>query len=267
MNFLRNRLNQFKSTVAISATITPFSFYRDLLGFPIDKTQYKRFASPFPPQNRAIFIEASIDTRYKQRHEYYKDIAQLITDSIQIKPGKYFAFFPSFKFASEVLKYVKPDNRFTVIKQLGPMHDEERIHFIHELESNSFVLAIAVTAGIFAEGMDFPGVLNGVFVISPSLPTLSFEREIIRQYYEERYSNGFAYAYQFPGLTRTFQAAGRLIRTASDKGIIIFIGQRFASKKYVDFFPSYYYEKSPRELISTDIINDVKTFWKQQEEI
>jgi Rad3-related DNA helicase len=163
-----------------------------------------------------------------------------------------------------VLKHFKDTSEFKIVKQLGPLHDEERLKFIDQLEANSSVLAIAVTAGVFAEGIDLPGMLDGVFVISPSLPTYSFERELIRQFFEERYSNGFAYAYQFPGLTRTFQAAGRLIRTAFDKGIIIFIGQRFASKKYVDFFPSYYYEKSPRELISTDILNDVKTFWKQQ---
>ena len=143
------------------------------------------------------------------------------------------------------------------------MHDEERKEFIHELEANSFVLAIAVTAGIFAEGLDFPGMLNGVFVISPSLPSLSFEREVIRQYYEERYSDGFAYAYKFPGLTRAFQAAGRLIRTVEDRGIIIFIGQRFASPSYADYFPTYYYKNSPRELISTNVLGDIDRFWRR----
>ncbi len=259
--FLNSRLNQFKSAIAISATITPFPFYRDLLGFPIEKTVYKQYPSPFPSENRVILVSPEIDTRYKHRNEYYKEIAQLIIKAVQKKPGKYFAFFPSFKFASDVLFQISPPSKLTIIKQLGPMHDEERKRFIQQLESESFVLAIAVTAGIFAEGLDFPGMLNGVFVVSPSLPTLTFEREVIRQYYEERYSNGFAYAYKFPGLTRTFQAAGRLIRTVEDKGVIVFIGQRFASPGYADYFPSYYYEHSPRELISRDIIKDIEKFW------
>jgi DNA excision repair protein ERCC-2 len=131
------------------------------------------------------------------------------------------------------------------------------------IETNSFVLAIAVTSGIFAEGIDFPGLLDGIFIISPSLPAISFERELLREYYEERYGNGFAYAYQFPGLTRTFQAAGRLIRTESDKGIIIFIGHRFASYSYANNFPIHYYQNSPRELITCDPVQEIKEFWKK----
>jgi DNA excision repair protein ERCC-2 len=264
--FLNKQFDFFKSIIAISATMTPFTFYRDLLGFPIEKTLFRKYPSPFPPENRLILVESNINTRYKQRNEYYEEIAGLISNTVRIKPGRYFAFFPSFKFASEVIKHFKPTSKFKIIKQLGPMHDEERQKFIDQLESNPYVLAIAVTAGIFAEGIDFPGMLDGVFVISPSLPTYSFERELIRQFFEERYSNGFAYAYQFPGLTRTFQAAGRLIRTASDKGIVIFIGQRFASRSYAEFFPSYYFKNSPSELISQDILKDVRTFWKKQED-
>ena len=180
-----------------------------------------------------------------------------------MKPGKYFAFFPSFKYASEVLKYIRPVPGLTILKQLGPMHDDERKNFVEDLENNSLVLAIAVTAGIFAEGLDFPGMLNGVFIISPSLPSVSFERELIRQYYEERYSNGFAYAYQFPGLTRSFQAAGRLIRTVEDKGIIIFIGRRYATPTYGGFFPAYYFDESPKELVSSNILVEIKNFWEK----
>ncbi|MCK4848880.1 MAG: hypothetical protein KAT16_07655, partial [Candidatus Heimdallarchaeota archaeon] len=263
--FLKAKFSFFKSVIAISATLTPFFFYRDLLGFPIEKTVHHRYSSPFPPENRLIRICPNIDTRYKQRHEFYKEIGHLITKTIQLKPGKYFAFFPSFKYASEVLKHIESVPGVTILKQLGPMHDDERKKFVGDLESNSFVLAIAVTAGIFAEGLDFPGMLNGVFIISPSLPTVSFERELIRQYYEERYSNGFAYAYQFPGLTRSFQAAGRLIRTVEDKGVIIFIGRRYATPSYGGFLPTYYFDESPKELVSSDILIDVKNFWQKNQ--
>jgi len=262
--FLHQRLkNSFKSAIAISATITPFPFYRDLLGFPVDKTIYEQFSSPFPPENRKIIVYPRIDTRFKQREQYYDEIGHFIHKVIQIKKGKYFAFFPSFKFIEEVAHFIKPKDNFLLLKQRTIMNDNDRQEFIKSIEASSHVLALAVSAGIFAEGVDFPGVLDGVFIISPSLPTVSFEREILREYYEEKFSNGFAYAYQFPGLTRTFQAAGRLIRTPSDKGIIIFIGSRFASPQYAGHFPNYYYQNSPKELVSLEPMEDIRIFWEK----
>ena len=145
------------------------------------------------------------------------------------------------------------------------MHESERLAFIKTLETTPHVLAFAVTAGIFAEGIDFPGTLDGVIIIGPSLPSVSFEQELLKQYYEERFSNGFAYAYQFPGLRRTFQAAGRLIRTSSDRGIILFIGRRFASPQYFNYFPSYYYNENPRELLSNDLEREIISFWERME--
>jgi DNA excision repair protein ERCC-2 len=260
--FLNKRLkNSFRSAIAISATITPFPFYRDLLGFPIDKTIYGRFSSPFPPENRKTLIYPEIDTRYKNREMYYDNIAELILNITNVKKGKYFAFFPSFKFIEEVVQFIKPNNNFKLLIQKPIMNDEARQRFINKLHNNPRVLALAVSAGIFAEGIDFPGMLDGVFIISPGLPTVSFEREVLREYYEEKFSNGFAYAYQFPGLTRTFQAAGRLIRTPSDRGIIIFIGRRFSTPQYIGHFPSYYYQDTPQELVSLEPEEEVRVFW------
>ncbi len=264
-SFLQQRLTFFKSSVAISATITPFPFYRDLLGLPIDKTVYKRFPSPFSPHNRKILVFPNIDTRYEQRRHHFQDIADLIQKVLEIKQGKYFVFFPSFKFAEKVASFLTPSKDLIVLKQAPTMQESDRQDFIDTLKTSPHVLALAVTAGIFAEGIDFPGILDGVIVIGPSLPTVTFEQELLKQYYEERFSNGFAYAYQFPGLTRTFQAAGRLIRTSSDRGIIIFIGRRFASLRYASYFPPYYYQESPRELICSDLEREVTQFWKKIE--
>ncbi|MFX0149533.1 MAG: ATP-dependent DNA helicase [Candidatus Hodarchaeota archaeon] len=263
--FLQQRLTTFRSTIAMSATLTPFPFYRDLLGFPIDKTIYERYPSPFSPKRRKIIVLPNIDTRYKHRISFSEEIADIIQSILKIKRGKYFAFFPSFQFASKVIRSLKPIDDLLILRQTNLMEDSARHSFIRTLKTKPFVLAIAVTAGIFAEGIDFPGTLDGIFVISPSLPPVSFEREILRQYYDERFGNGFAYAYQFPGLTRTFQAAGRLIRTASDRGIIVFFGHRFATPLYADYFPPYYYQKSPKELISTEPQVEVKKFWKEME--
>ena len=263
--FLQQRLDFFRSSIALSATLTPFPFYRDLLGFPIDKTIYESYPSPFSPKNRKILVIPTIDTRYGQRKYFYEDIASLIQTVLQLKEGKYFAFFPSFKFMDEVTKYFAPKKNLMILKQAPSMHESERLAFINKIETSPHILAFAVTAGIFAEGIDFPGTLDGVFVIGPSLPSVSFEQELLKQYYEERFSNGFAYAYQFPGLRRTFQAAGRLIRTSSDRGIILFIGRRFATPRYSNYFPSYYYQNDPRELISNDLDHEIASFWEKTE--
>jgi Rad3-related DNA helicase len=263
--FLQQRLHFFRSSIALSATLTPFPFYRDLLGFPIDRTIYKRFPSPFSSKNRKILVVPTIDTRYKQRKYFYEDIANLIQDVLKAKHGKYFAFFPSFKFIDEVANFIQAKKDLLILKQTPSMHESERLNFINLLETTPHVLAFAVTAGIFAEGIDIPGTLDGVLVIGPSLPSVSFEQELLKQYYEERFSNGFAYAYQFPGLTRTFQAAGRLIRTSSDRGIILFIGRRFATPQYSNYFPPYYYQENPRELLSNDLEREMASFWEKME--
>ncbi|MHA1213660.1 MAG: helicase C-terminal domain-containing protein [Candidatus Hodarchaeales archaeon] len=261
--FLNQRItNCFKTAVAISATITPFFFYRDLLGFPIDKTLYKSYNSPFPPENRKILVIPNIDTRFNQREHYNEEIAETILNLAAIKKGRYFVFFPSFKYANDVTKFLRTVKDFTILEQSSIMQDKEREEFIHTLLTKKNVIAIGVTAGIFSEGVDFPGLLDGVFIIGPSLPPYDIEHELLRQYFEEKYGDGFAYAYQFPGLTKTFQAAGRLIRTSSDRGIIVFIGRRFSTTKYANYFPRYYYKHFPQELVSNQPEVEVKDFWE-----
>ncbi|MHA1974161.1 MAG: helicase C-terminal domain-containing protein [Candidatus Hodarchaeales archaeon] len=261
--FLNQKItNFFKTAIAVSATLTPFFFYRDLLGFPIDKTLYKSYLSPFPPENRKILVIPSIDTRFNQREHYYTEIAGIILNLARIRKGRYFVFFPSFKYANAVTKFLKQGNDFSILEQKSIMQDEDRENFVNSLLRGKNVIAIGVTAGIFSEGVDFPGILDGIFIIGPSLPPYDVEHELLRHYYEEKYGDGFSYAYQFPGLTKTFQAAGRLIRTSSDRGIIVFIGRRFSAPKYANYFPKYYYKYEPHELVTSQPEADVKEFWE-----
>jgi DNA excision repair protein ERCC-2 len=260
--FLGQRFKRFKSVIAISATISPFHFYRDLLGLPIEKTVHERYPSPFPPEKRKVLVIADVDTRYVNRHHHYISIANFLKRATLIKPGRYFAFFPSFEYAKKVIENLQQEKNQIILLQNSYMKEEDRINFINTLENTPRILAVGVTSGIFAEGIDLPGILDGVFVISPSLPPVSVERELIRSYYDDKYNDGFTYAYQFPGLTRTFQAAGRLIRSADDLGIIVFIGHRFATSTYAAHFPTYYYRSHPRELVSSDPLNEIEEFWQ-----
>lgn len=263
-SFLQKQYNFFSSIVFISATISPFFFFRETLGLPIDKTIFKQYPSPFPEGNRKIIIYPEVDTRYNERKKHLSRIVQIIKEVISINPGRYFVFLPSFSLLEEISKKISKITSLLVLEQQHEMTDEDREQYMRFIEANKNLVLLAVSGGIFSEGVDFPNLLSGTIVISPNLPSFSIERELMKEYYDRKFSNrGFDYAYKFPGLMKTFQAAGRLIRTPKDKGIILFIGERFSRSSYNSFFPRYWYKTNPRELIFTNPNVEIQKFWKQ----
>jgi DNA excision repair protein ERCC-2 len=144
------------------------------------------------------------------------------------------------------------------------MPDAERAAVLHSLRQpqSEAQLVLAVQGGIFAEGVDYPGdMLVGVIIVGPGLPRLDAEQELIRAYYEEQYGRGFAYAYLYPGMTRVIQAAGRVIRSETDVGIIALLDKRFTYTNYAALFPAHWYARSPRELITRHYEQDLRRFW------
>src|SRR5438045_5796556 len=121
-------------------------------------------------------------------------------------------------------------------------------------------LIMAVSGGMYAEGIDYRGdMLSGVMVIGPALPQVSFEQELLRQYYDEQYGSGFEFAYLIPGMTRVVQSAGRVIRSETDIGIIALLCRRFTQETYTRYFPPDWYEESPRELVSRKAASEIRT--------
>ena len=124
-------------------------------------------------------------------------------------------------------------------------------------------LILAVSGGMYAEGVDYRGdMLSGVMVIGPALPQVSFEQELLKQYYDERYGAGFEFAYLIPGMTRVVQSAGRVIRSETDVGVIALLCRRFTQETYTRFFPGDWYEESPRELISRKPASEIRAFFE-----
>jgi DNA excision repair protein ERCC-2 len=123
-------------------------------------------------------------------------------------------------------------------------------------------LVLAVQGGVFAEGVDYPGELAvGAIIVGPGLPKVSFESELMRQYFEEHFSKGFEYAYLYPGMNRVVQSAGRIIRTETDRGVILLLDKRFTYENYADLFPRDWYDSSPSELISKGYLGELSRFW------
>ena len=266
-NQLRPRIDGFYATIAMSATFEPMPFYQTVLGFAHD-VQRHSFPSPFPAANRKILIIPEISTRYQHRSQAYEPIAEIIQQIVPLKSGNYIAFFPSFEFLQRVAAQLYlPD--IDIIQQNNRMSEKERELVFNRLrQPNMSHLVLAVQGGIFAEGVDYPGeMLIGAFIIGPALPPYSFEQELMKQYYQEHYGAGFEYAYLFPGINRVIQSAGRVIRTPTDRGIIILIGQRFGTPYYNAHFPAYWYEKVPTELITRDVVAAVKEFWDGRDPI
>lgn len=263
---LKLAYKQFKNVVAFSATLKPFSYYQELLGFSLQNTKQVEFSSPFAKENRKILIIPQISTKYSDRSLSAGKIAETINRITQIKKGNYIALFPSFDFMRMVENLLNlPD--FEVLVQEREMKQSQTEEYLEKLKGTQATILLGVQGGVFSEGVDFPGeMLIGAFVVGPALPNFDFEREQIRSYYESRYGkdNAFNYAYVYPAMAKAVQSAGRVIRSETDRGVIVMLDSRFLQNTYSDTMPDGWFETSPKELVSTQILSDLKDFWENK---
>ena len=262
--FLGQIFESAHATVALSATLEPFEFYRKTLGFPSDRTAELSLPSPFPRENRKIVVISDVDTTFKRRADHYEKIALTVADIADAGGGNFLALFPSYVFLREVAERM-PSIGKRVMVQRNDMTDYERNAILDILRhrSNKGNLILAVSGGMYAEGIDYQGdMLAGVMVVGPALPQVSFEQELLKQYYDEQYGAGFEFAYLIPGMTRVVQSAGRVIRSEHDVGVIALLCRRFTQESYTRYFPSDWYEESPRELVSRKPASEIRSFFE-----
>ena len=262
--FLGRIFESAHATIALSATLEPFDFYRKTLGFPNDRTTEISLPSPFPRGNRKIVVVPEVDTTFKQRANHYDRIAKMVAEIADATEGNYLALFPSYAFLREVSDRM-PSTHKNVMVQRADMTDYERNAILNVLRDKPRRgnLILAVSGGMYAEGVDYQGdMLSGVMVVGPALPPVSFEQELLKQYYDEQYGAGFEFAYLIPGMTRVVQSAGRVIRSETDIGVIALFCRRFTQEMYTRYFPADWYEESPRELISRKPATEIKEFFE-----
>jgi DNA excision repair protein ERCC-2 len=248
--------------VAMSATLEPFEFYRELLGFDPDRTDTLALPSPFPPENRLVAVVEEVDTSYKQRTRHYGRIAELVGELAPPERNA-LVLFPSYAFLREVADRIHaPGHRVEI--QRGEDSDAARRAILARLRGNHEpVLLLAVLGGVFAEGVDYPGeMLSEVIVVSPALPQVGPERELLKGYFNDRYERGFEYAYLVPGMTRVVQAAGRLIRSAADRGAIVLVCKRFLRDPYASLLPLDWTGGIPTTLRLDDPVAAVRAFFR-----
>jgi DNA excision repair protein ERCC-2 len=239
--FLAPRFAAAHSTTLFSATLSPPGFYRDVLGLPAD-TVLLDVGSPFSADQLAVRVVQSVSTRYRDRAGSIRPIVDLLAQQFEARPGNYLAFFSSFDYLDQIA------DRFGVHhpgvptwRQSRAMAEPARNSFLAKFEEAGRGIGFAVLGGAFAEGIDLPGDrLIGAFVATLGLPQVNRINEEIQQRMEARFGAGYAYTYLYPGLQKVVQAAGRVIRTTTDRGVLYLIDDRFVETRVRRLLPGWW---------------------------
>lgn len=239
--FLAQRFASARSATLFSATLSPPGFYRDVLGLPAD-TMLLDVGSPFSAEQLSVRVVRSVSTRYRDRAGSIGPIVNLLARQYVERPGNYLAFFSSFDYLDRVADELWSRHpEVPIWRQSRGMAERERDAFLAKFESAGCGIGFAVLGGAFAEGIDLPGDrLIGAFVATLGLPQVNRVNEEIQQRMEARFGAGYAYTYLYPGLQKVVQAAGRVIRTTTDRGVLYLIDDRFVETRVRRLLPGWW---------------------------
>ncbi len=238
---VRERLEKGAAGVLFSATLSPLNYYRSVLGGDRSDDTLE-VSSPFDNSQLSVSIMDKISTRFSEREDTLGAVCRVIAATISAKRGNYIVFSPSFAYSDALARaFAAKHPKLHIISQKKNMSAKEKAEFIgnfRDESDKSYLVAFCVMGGIYSEGIDLAGdSLIGAVIVGIGMPSLSYEREAIAEYYQEKYEEGKQYAYIYPGMNRVFQAAGRVIRTEEDKGVIVLIDDRFADPIYKKSVP------------------------------
>jgi len=260
--WLGRRIRAFHSAVLMSATLAPLDFHARTLGVDAPSTVRLDLPSPFPRENRLIAAVDSVDTRLRARSEHAAAIADLIARGVRTRRGNWLAFFSSFAFRDEVVAKLPPGEHRTLLQMPGMPIEPilKRLRANRDAGGDGTLLVCGVQGGLLAEGVDYPGELAiGVFVVGPGLPRVERERELVRAFFEAELGAGFDYAYLLPGLARSAQAAGRVLRGPEDVAAIVLVDRRFSDPAHAAHLPGWWRDEVVR---CADPVPALEEFWR-----
>ena len=264
---LQECIDKGNAAIFFSATFLPIRYYKSLLSTKQDN--YAVYAeTAFTEEQSLLLLGRDVSSRYTRRNQdEYRRIAEYIRKTGQAQKGNYMVFFPSYKMMQEVYEVFEGLNcgEMETCMQVSGMKEEEREAFLGQFaaEHERSFLAFCVMGGIFGEGIDLKNEqLIGAVVVGTGLPQISNEREILMHYYDERSGEGFDYAYRYPGMNKVLQAAGRVIRTVDDRGVILLLDDRFTRREYESLFPKEWERRSSCTVESVSGYLDA--FWEQR---
>lgn len=236
-------LDKGGSAVFFSATLIPLEYYRALLGGDRNSEMLEG-RSPFDSSQLSVSVIDKISTRYTEREDTLLAVCRTVAATLSVRRGHYMVFSPSFEYSEALYKaFVAKYPKIKTVAQKKSMSTAEKAKFLDEFKNDpdSYLVAFCVTGGIYSEGIDLVGdSLIGAIVVGIGIPSVSYEREAMSAYYQDRFESGKEYAYIYPGMNRVFQAAGRVIRHEDDRGVIVLIDDRFDDPIYKKSVPEFW---------------------------
>ncbi len=266
---LKERLGKGRAAVFFSATLLPINYYKELLSG--DREDYAIYAhSPFDRSKRLLLVGNDVTSRYTRRNETeYMKVKEYICRIAGARNGNYMVFFPSYKYMEAVqacfLRNIS--DRYELIVQKPDMNEQDKEEFLARFENREkdgadILLGFCVMGGVFSEGIDLKNdSLIGAVIVGTGLPSINTSGQLLREYYDDRENCGYEYAYVYPGMNKVLQAAGRVIRTDDDRGIIALLDDRFLNRQYRMLFPK---EWSDYKVITYNSVEqEVLDFWSE----
>lgn len=265
---IRKRLELCHGSVMFSATLSPLSYYKSVLGGERSDDTLE-VPSPFSPEQLSVTVMDKVSTRFSEREDTLSAVCRVIAATVSAKRGHYMIFSPSFAYSDALAKaFSKKYPNIKIISQKRNMSSVEKTEFLASFknEDGRYLVAFCVMGGIYSEGIDLAGdSLIGAVIVGIGIPSLSYEREALTEYFNEKYEMGKQYAYIYPGMNRVFQAAGRVIRREDDKGVIVLIDDRFDDPIYKKSMPDLWrgtkFIADPKRL--REILDE---FWREGKE-
>lgn len=261
--FLQQNFALGRAAVLFSATLAPPSYYKDLCGLP--DARAVALKSPFPQGNFALYCACNVSTRYRDREAACAQIADYLAEMTGARTGNYIAFFPSYQYLDKVRAvFEEKYPNIPVLVQQTALDEAGREEFLARFapDPDETLLAFAVLGGVFGEGVDLAGSrLIGAAVVGPGLPQVGARQEQLRDYFERTRGSGFDYAYRYPGMNKVLQAAGRVIRTPQDRGVVLLIDDRFSMWDYRRLMPPHWSHFTP--VYDCNVLRtELEKFWQ-----
>lgn len=237
---LKRRVEYGKNAVFFSATLLPINYYKELLsGNTEDYAIYAH--SVFDTKKRLLLIGKDVTSRYTKRNEKeFKKVHQYILKIAESKKGNYLVFFPSYKYMESVAEFCNEDDNIKYIIQSAKMTEQDKEDFLKVFDDNrdETLVGMCVMGGVFSEGIDLKrDSLIGAIIVGTGIPSVDTRQQLLRQFFDAHNRNGYEYAFTYPGMNKVLQAAGRVIRTEEDRGIIALLDDRFLNLTYKSLFP------------------------------